>query len=287
MNIQDLTTRIGKLQPNKQKELWDKLKEQFKEDIREFRISYIRNRKTAFQILLHKFKDNPTKINFIENAIDVVTLQELDFNETERLNIQDQINDYYNTNKESIELIFQDLLERDEIQKLELENIRKFTISKLLELNSFPKVIIDAVIQKLFKDTIDKSEIDFFENLNSIIREGARPVVNKIIQDLTDTMIIILNKEVFNFLAIGYYLYFLIQKPLERLLDSETDFYPEYFDEKDFHSIFLKYIIKIIGVLGFKDEITVYELSNTLEEFYFILEEEEYNLRIDPFPWLL
>ena len=185
-----------------------------------------------------------------------------------------------------MEVIFQDLIERDEFQKLELEEIRRFTITKLLELNSFPNLIINAVNQNLFKDIVNETEPDFLENLNSVIREEARPIVNKIIRDLSDNMKILLDKESFDFLAIGYYLYFLVQKSLERLLDSETEFRPEYFDEKDFHSIFLKYIKKIMGIIGFKERITEYELSNMLEEFYFILEEEEYNLKIDPFPWL-
>lgn len=287
MNIQELATKIGKLQNNEQKELWSKLRKQFEEDIRKFRISYVKNRKTAFSILLHKFKDSPTKIDFIQSAIEVVISQELHSNEIKQLNIQNQIEDYYNNNKKAMEVIFQDLIERDEFQKLELEEIRRFTITKLLELNSFPNLIINAVNQNLFKDIVNETEPDFLENLNSVIREEARPIVNKIIRDLSDNMKILLDKESFDFLAIGYYLYFLVQKSLERLLDSETEFRPEYFDEKDFHSIFLKYIKKIMGIIGFKERITEYELSNMLEEFYFILEEEEYNLKIDPFPWLL
>lgn len=286
MNIQELATKIGKLQNNEQKELWSKLRKQFEEDIRKFRISYVKNRKTAFSILLHKFKDSPTKIDFIQSAIEVVISQELHSNEIKQSNIQNQIEDYYNNNKKAMEVIFQDLIERDEFQKLELEEIRRFTITKLLELNSFPNLIINAVNQNLFKDIVNETEPDFLENLNSVIREEARPIVNKIIRDLSDNMKILLDKESFDFLAIGYYLYFLVQKSLERLLDSETEFRPEYFDEKDFHSIFLKYIKKIMGIIGFKERITEYELSNMLEEFYFILEEEEYNLKIDPFPWL-
>ena len=286
MNIQELATKIGKLQNNEQKELWSKLRDQFEEDIRKFRISYVKNRKTAFSILLHKFKDSPTKIDFIQSAIEVVISQELHSNEIKQSNIQNQIEDYYNNNKEAMEVIFQDLIERDEFQKLELEEIRRFTITKLLELNSFPNLIINAVNQNLFKDIVNEAEPDFLGNLNSVIREEARPIVNKIIRDLSNNMKILLDKESFDFLAIGYYLYFLVQKPLKRLLDSETEFRPEYFDEKDFHSIFLKYIIKIMGLIGFKESITEYELSNMLEEFYFILEEEEYNLKIDPFPWL-
>ena len=212
MNIQELATKIGKLQNNEQKELWSKLRKQFEEDIRKFRISYVKNRKTAFSILLHKFKDSPTKIDFIQSAIEVVISQELHSNEIKQSNIQNQIEDYYNNNKKAMEVIFQDLIERDEFQKLELEEIRRFTITKLLELNSFPNLIINAVNQNLFKDIVNETEPDFLGNLNSVIREEARPIVNKIIRDLSDNMKILLDKESFDFLAIGEYLYFLVQK---------------------------------------------------------------------------
>ena len=287
MNIQEIMTKIGRLQVKQEKELWNKIKDQFNEYIREFRISYAKNRKTAFHILLHEFKNNPAKIEFIENAIQSVIEKEADSNVLVQPIIQDQIIDYKNKNIEEVESVFQDLFQSDDIQNLKLEPVRKFAVAKLLELNSFPNLIIDAVYQKLFKVSLTESKSDIFGNLNSLIREESKRAVNKIIEDLTNTMMILLEKESFNSLAIGYYLFFKLQKFLEDLLNSETRFHPEFFDEYDFHKLFLKYIEKTMSLLKLKEDISENDLSVTLEEFYFLLEEEEYNLKIDPFPWLL